>query len=184
MRRFKLYVSGVAVIAALIIVALPAAGALAAPKLLKLSKEGVEAPNGSTAYAELAVAGCTVVSEGTLSGNDSKKVLVSSASDLIAECEEEGASVSGVMTTVQMGGTGKTTMKGKIYVTKPGPCQYKFTKWKGQFEMPGYSSIEGTSVGKLNKKGSLPTGCAATEEEFFAGAAADDELGPFEASLG
>lgn len=182
MRRFKLYVSGVLAVAALMIIALPAAGASAA-KLLKLSTEEVMAPNGSPALGELAVAGCIVISEGTLSGNDGKKVLVSAASNMIAECEE-GESVSGVITTVQMGPTGKTTMKGKINVTKPGPCTYQYTKWKGQFGVPGFSAIEGSSLGKLNKKASLKEGCAATDEESFAGAAANAELSPFEASLG
>jgi hypothetical protein len=183
MRRFKLYASGVLAVAALLIVALPASGASAA-KLLKLSSDGVEASNGSPALGELAVAGCIVVSEGTLSGNDGKKVLVTAASNEFSGCEEESESVSGVITTVQMGPTGKTTMKGKINVTKPGPCTYQYTKWKGQFNVPGYSSIEGKSLGKLNKKASLKTGCAATDEESFAGAAANSELSPFEASLG
>lgn len=183
MRRFKLYFSGVLAVAALLIVALPATGASAA-KVLKLSKEGTMVSNGSPAHAGLAIAGCIVISEGTLSGNDTSKVLLTSASNLAAECEEAGESVSGVITTIQMGATGKTSMKGKINVTKPGPCTYTYSKWKGAFGVPGFTAIEASTLGKLNKKASLKTGCAATDEETFAGEAADESISPFEAALG
>lgn len=183
MRRFKLYVSGVLAISALLIVALPATGASAA-KLLKLSKEGTMVPNGSPAHAGLAIAGCVVISEGTLTVNDTTKDKLVSASNLAAECETPGETVSGVITEIQMGGTGKMTMKGKINVTKPGPCTYTYSKWKGTFAVPGFTATEATTVGKLNKKASLKEGCAATDTEGFSGEAADEEISPFQASLG
>ncbi|HEU5479765.1 MAG TPA: hypothetical protein VFU90_08025 [Candidatus Tumulicola sp.] len=175
--------TGVLAVAALFVVAIPATGASAA-KLLKLSSEKVMVPNGSPAHVGLAIAGCVIVSEGTLTVNDAAKDKLVSASDMFAECETAGESASGVITEAQMGGTGKTSMKGKISITKPGPCVYVYSKWKGVFAVPGFSSMEFSTTGKINKKVSAKEGCAATDTEAVAAEAADEALSPFEATLG
>lgn len=168
--------------AALLVVALPTAGASAA-KLLVLSESGKPAAAESPAATGVIVAGCLVFSSGTLTVNNAAKdKVVASGEPSFVECGE-GVSSSGGITEAQVGASGKATLKGKINVTKPGPCTYTYSKWKGVFGVPGSTIIEASTVGKLNKKASLKTGCAATDTEEFTGGALTAGFEPFEDAL-
>lgn len=181
MRKLRMLVGG-AMMAALLVVALPAAGASAAKQLV-LSEAGKPVAAGSPAGAVVIVAGCEVVSSGTLTVNNAAKDLIVTGSEPpFSECFE-GASSSGEITEAQLGASGKITLKGKINVTKPGPCTYTFSKWKGLFAVPGTTEFGATTVGKLNKKASQKTGCAATDTEELLGGALTPGFETFEDAL-
>jgi hypothetical protein len=177
-----MFVGGV-IMAALLAVAMPVASASAAKKLLVLSNAGTPAPTGAPAKLGVSLAGCGIYAGGTITVNDATKdKLVAGAGTPVSECFE-GLSSAGGLTEMQWGVTGKATMKGKISISKPGPCTYLFTKWKGEFAVPGAAYIEAVTTGKLNKKVSSKS-CPATDSEEFAASAVTPENGIFEDELG
>ncbi len=167
MRRIRVGLGG-AIAAAMLVAAMPA-GASAA-KLLVLSEAGNPVSNGAPATLGLALAGCGIYASGTVTVNGAAKdKVVASAGTPESECPA-GVSSSGAITEMQWGANGKVTMKGKISVSKPGPCVYTYSKWKGEFAVPGAASFEATTIGKLYKKTSSKS-CPATDTEEFGGAA-------------
>lgn len=169
MRRIRICLTGVAV-GALLVVAMPATGA-SAKKLLVMSEGETAVPVGSSVKLAILLGKCTIWSDGTVTENSASKVKAAGVS-AFNECRDENESASEALTEIQLGVTGKYSMKGKISLSLPGPCVYTFSKWKGEYELPGISLIESKQVeGKLNKKLSSKTaGCAPTEtREYNAG---------------
>jgi hypothetical protein len=159
---------------------LPTTGAMAA-KLLTLTSEGTAVPVGAPGDVGLIIDECVIFSSGTVTANDAAKDKVVTPSSLSSECPEE-KSASGFLTEAQLGSNGKATMKGTVVVTDPGPCTYKYTKFKGTFTIPGITFISAMTTGKLEKKVSSPS-CAKTATQHFVADATNSEQEPFEAEL-
>ncbi len=140
-------------------------------------------PTGAPAAAGLFLGGCVDFSEGTVAVNHAAKDKVTATKNGSVECSEAGESESGLITEVVMGTTGKISMVGKISITKPGPCIYEFSKFKGKFEVPGLVLYEGSTLGKLSKTGSLKTCEKKLTETYEADVVNPVTSEPFSAEL-
>lgn len=76
------------------------------------------------------------------------------------ECPNQGESISGLISEIQLKSSGSATLKGTITVSEPGPCSYAFKNPKATFAPPGFLWFEGKATGKL-AKGSAKS-CAKT----------------------
>jgi hypothetical protein len=177
---------GVVVLAlAMMLVVIPASGALAA-KHLVLSSEGTPVANGSTGDETLQVGKCSIVNVGTILENKASKVKLMETSTEEAECPA-GETISGGFTEAELKSSGKSALKGTITITKAaGPCVYSFTKWKSTFKVPGFVFMEGETAGKLNKEASSKTKgvCEKKLTEKWFSSASNEPFGePFEATI-
>jgi hypothetical protein len=181
MRGSKLV--GTYLAAAAMIAACVTPASASAAKQLVLSESGVAAAVGSTGDTGLALAGCTIFSNGTVTANEAPKATLAAATNTTAECGGEALSESGTITETRLTATGQMTLKGKIQLTFAGPCVYLYTKFKGTFSLPGTAVIEGVTTGKANIRLSAGTCTIANTQEFLA-YATDEAFGPpFEAAL-
>jgi hypothetical protein len=180
MRGFKPL--GACLVAVLVFVVLPTAEA-SAGKVLILTNEGKEVPNGTSADAGLFMGGCVVFSEGILAVNHAAKDKLTATKNGLVECSEAGESESGTITETQLASSGKIALIGKIAITKPGPCIYEFSKFKSKFPVPGTVLVEGSTIGKLNKTGSAPTCAKKLTESYEADVTNSETLEPFMAEL-
>jgi hypothetical protein len=169
-------------IAVLVFVVLPATEA-SAGKVLILTNEAKEVPNGTPADSGLFLGGCIVFSEGVLTVNHTSKDKQTATKNGLVECSEPGESVSGVITEAQLGTSGKFALIGKISIAKPGPCIYEFSKFKSKFTVPGTVIVEGSTSGKLNKAGSSKTCEKKLTESYEADVTNAETLEPFNAEL-
>jgi hypothetical protein len=178
---------GVALLAlAMMLVAIPASGALAAKTLL-LSAEGIPVPNGSTGDETLQLGSCGIVNVGKVIENNASKVKLVETSTEEAECPA-GETISGKIDEAELKSSGKSALKGTITITKAaGPCVYTFAKWKSSFEVPGFVIMKGEAAGKLNKELSTKTkgACEKKLTRVWHSAASNEAFGePFEDALG
>ncbi|HXD53687.1 MAG TPA: hypothetical protein VN618_02940 [Solirubrobacteraceae bacterium] len=177
----KQMTSGAALLCVIAAVVLPATAAYA-HKVLTLESAGITAPDGSPAHAGLVIDGCTIYSEGTLTRNGTSRVLISAWTNTLVQCEEEHQE-SGTVTVAQLSAGGKARFKGKIEVTRPGPCEYVYTQFRANFNVPGQTIFLGFTAGKLNSRTSSET-CESTNTTFFLGDASPELFGEaFEDSL-
>lgn len=178
MRKIRMCLAGVAA-AALLVVALPASGASAA-KVLVMKEGATTVAVGAPANIGVIMAGCSVWSTGSVAINKAAKDKVTGA-PASTECGP-GVTASGGITEILMGATGKVKMAGTIEISKPGPCVYVFSKWKGEFPVPGVTIIETSTAGKLNKVASSKS-CEKKDTEEYAAGATSSEFEPFEEAL-
>ncbi|HTZ87986.1 MAG TPA: hypothetical protein VMB05_15065 [Solirubrobacteraceae bacterium] len=183
MKRTKLVGVGALTVLAMMLALLPAAGASAAPKLLVLQSGGVPVANGSPGDTGIEVDECSLFSNGKVGTNHAAKITLTETTASETECEA-GRSISGLVKETALAKNGKATLKGEISVSEPGPCVYVFKTFKSTFEVPGFTFIKGTVVGKLNKKTSDKS-CAKTTTQIFRANVTNEVFGePFEAVLG
>jgi hypothetical protein len=187
MTRMERYMKGfkplsACLVAVLVFVVLPTA-ALAAGKVLILTNEGKEVPNGASADVGLFMGGCVGFSEGIVAANHAAKDKVTATKNGLVECSEAGESESGVISEAQLATSGKISLIGKISITKPGPCIYEFSKFTGKFTVPGTVLFEGSTSGKLNKTGSAKTCAKKVTETYEADVTNSVTLEPFNAEL-
>ncbi len=193
MRRFKMYGSGVLLLVALLLVAVPASAS--AKALLTFEEEGVPAPSGATAYTVLNIDqpfGCAARAEGKVVANPSAKVAVT-ATTLGAEgyerCgEEPKAFESGHVEETTFESSGKVKVKASIQLTfAAGPCVYLFKKLPAEeaLTFPGRSGFKGTTTGKLNKglSSKVEGACEKKLTTGFIINVLDVEEEPFETSV-
>lgn len=179
MRGIRLF--GSAIMLALLVAIVPVASASAKTPGLEISSEKVPLAEGTAVHGGLSINECNTYSKGTLTVNGKTKDDVVATENTSVECEE-GYSVSGVITEMQWGSTGTDALKGKISITKPGPCEYKFTKFGGTSKVPGLAFFFSEATGKVNKKTSSKS-CEATTTEFFVSDIVNSEFKVLEEEL-
>lgn len=163
MRRFQLFSIGVLAVVGVMLMAVSGASAA---KLLTVTEAGEPVTVGHTADVGLSLESCFSFNNGSLTANHASKVTAAATANAAQECGEEGFSETGVITSAQLTGSGKAGLKGKLEISMPGPCVYKYTSFKGVFEVPGEVFIIGTVTGKLNKKPSSES-CEKTKSTTF-----------------
>jgi hypothetical protein len=200
MKRHKLFGSGVLVVAALLLVAIPAS-ASAKPMVLQFIEENSEgelvpAPEGAVANIGINLNSCTSLSSGTLGKNPEKTVAIK-ASELKSTRCTEGASQTGYVEEASWSSKGKLKVKDDIKIAFPAPaghsgvCEYAFTKFK-EYEPLRLSFtpiVKGSTTGKLEKEASnkekvekVPV-CGKSLTKSFIINAIDAEEEPFESEL-
>jgi hypothetical protein len=172
---------GVSVLVALAVVAITA-GSASAAKILELNASGVPVAKGTTVFAGLATDGCVTFTEGKLTANGASKDVATFKNNAFTECEE-GTSLSGGATEVQIKSSGKASFKAKITISQPGPCVYALTKFATTFPVPGETLGDGEATAKLDKPASNAS-CAKSLKAPFETDVANGVFGsPFETEL-
>ena len=179
MRGFKIARVGVPLIAVLLLAAIPA-GASAKPQLLQLTEEGQPAKAGAVSVGVLVLGEsgkfCTDKTEGTLGENPAKKVLATYTANKSRSCATEW-SETGMLESETWESNGKLKITASVEIAQPGPCVYKYTKFKATEFEPNETAAGGETSGKLNKTLSNPTkgACVKKLTKHFLVSAEDEE---------
>jgi hypothetical protein len=164
MKRLGLLVLSLAVVVAF--GAMSASGVWAKP-VLELKEEGVPVAAGAEVGVELETpefSHCKWAQRAHVSVNGAKQAKL--AVEPLKEdmrCPEGGgiafADVSGGVRAIAMAVAGSAKLKGSplrlTFVVVVGPentCAYDFRRFSGSFPIPGQAVIEGSAVGKLNRR--------------------------------
>ncbi len=187
MKRHKSFGSGVLIVVALLLAAIPASAS--AKSSLEFTEAGNtrQAPTGASAILVLNLGagkagGCSAYELGELGTDPEKKIVVKGSGVNLLENCEEGTSQSGHIEE-ETWSDGKLKVKGKVEITHPGPCVYEYTKFKlpAPFAVPGEAAVQGVAKGKLVKEASSKVKgvCEKKLETEFQLGAADEEFEAF-----
>ena len=156
----------VMVIAALVL----SAGASGAAPRLVLSENGVQVPPGGFALSyQLAFdGGCLQESAGQLLVNAKPTDKLEFGAPIESECLESGYAQTGALKKVTLKASGAATLSfsPKLQITEPGPCVYSFSRFTGTFPAAIEVDIEGSGVGKLQRRGAASS-CSPTRTVEF-----------------
>jgi hypothetical protein len=187
MRGNKLFGSGLLLVFALLLAAIPAS-ASAKAALLQFNEESGPAKNGAPAVSTINIGQeCAAKSEGTVVETPAKNVVVKAPTPKSTSCSKAGVSDSGRVEETTWSSKGKLKIKAAVEIKyATGPCVYAFTKYTTpQLTFPGYTFVKGETTGKLNKTASSKTkgACEKTLTKQYSLSILDQEEESFETVL-
>jgi hypothetical protein len=180
----------VRVLAAILVAALSfgamSARAASAKTVLELKEEGTPVARGTELGVELKTSygSCNLAQRAHMSLNGAKKdkLTVERPAMKVTFCPRPKGftaqwDIEGGVREIVLSGAGSATIRGwpiqiaaRNVVGPGGSCSYDFRRFFGTFPVPGHVSIDGSTVGKLNKRESFseqPPGCEPSESTSF-----------------